>query len=52
MSERNITQNRNIIKRTNKPQSWLFETMNKIDKPLIRLIKKIKKKCTNNQHYE
>ena len=50
MSERNITQNRNIIKRTNKPQ--LFETMNKIGKPLMRLIKKIKKKGTNNQHYE
>ena len=26
--------------------------MNKIDKPLMRLIKKIKTKCTNNQHYE
>ena len=52
MSERNITQYRNIIKRTNKLQSWLFETMNKIDKPLMRLIKKIKKKGTNNQHYE
>ena len=30
--------------KTNKTKSWFFEKINKIDKPLARLIKKKKKK--------
>ena len=29
-----------IIVKINKPKSWFFEKINKIDKPLARLIKK------------
>lgn len=52
MEQKNIMQNRNIIKRTDKTKSWFFENMNKIDRPLIRLVKKMKKKCINNRHEE
>lgn len=52
MAQKNIIQNRNIIKRKNKPKRSLFETKKKMDQPLVRLTKKIKKKCTNNQHHE
>ena len=30
------------IEKTNETKSWLFEKINKIDKPLARLIKRIK----------
>ena len=33
----------------NKTKSWFFEKINKIDKPLVRLIKK-KKKESNQQN--
>ena len=37
-----------IIK-INKNKSWFFEKINKIDKPLARLIKKKRKKNQNNK---
>ena len=35
------------IARTNKTKSWFFEKINKIDKPLARLIKEKKKREKN-----
>ena len=32
------------IAKINKPKSWFFERTNKIDKPLVRLIKKQREK--------
>ena len=49
--ETNVT-----IAKINKAKSWLFEKINKIDKPLARLIKKqrdeiqIKKKIKRNEN--
>ena len=40
--------NKTIIK-INKTKSWLFEKINKIDKPLDRLIKKITEKNQINK---
>ena len=37
------------IKKINKTKSWLFEKINKIDKPLDRLIKKITEKNQINK---
>ena len=37
-----------IIVKINKPKSWFFEKINKIDKPLARLIKK--KRRSNQQN--
>ena len=37
-----------IIPKNNKDKSWLFERINKIDKPLARLIKKQKEKNQTN----
>ena len=34
----------------NKPKSWFFEKINKIDKPLARLIKKKKQEESNQQN--
>ena len=31
------------IEKTNETKRWVFETINKIDKPLVRLIKKKKR---------
>ena len=36
------------IAKINKTRSWFFETMNKIDKPLARLIKKNREKTQIN----
>ena len=36
--------------RINETRSWFFEKINKIDKPLDRLIKKIKKVYTHKQN--
>ena len=33
-----------ILQKTNKPRSWFFEKINKIDRPLARLIKKTREK--------
>ena len=37
------------IKKINKTKSWFFEKINKIDKPLARLIKKKKREREKNQ---
>ena len=38
-----------IIVKFNKTKSWFFEKINKIDKPLARLIKKKKREREKNQ---
>ena len=38
------------IAKTNKAKSWFFEKINKIDKPLARLIKKKREKNLNQQN--
>ena len=37
------------IAKINKTKSWFFEKINKIDKPLARLIKKKREKTQNNR---
>ena len=37
------------IKKTNRTKSWFCEKINKIDKPLVRLIKKKKKRAQINK---
>ena len=39
-----------IIVKINKTKIWLFEKINKIDKPLARLIKKKKREESNQQN--
>ena len=39
-AERNEKETKEIIAKINKVKSWFFEKINKIDKPLARLIKK------------
>ena len=38
-----------MIAKINKTKSWFFEKMNKIDKPLARLIKKKREKTQTNR---
>ena len=38
------------IVKINKAKSWLFEKINRIDKPLARLIKKKKREDANQQN--
>ena len=38
------------IVKINKTKSWFFEMINKIDKPLARLIKKKKREESNQQN--
>ena len=38
------------IVKSNKTKSWFFEKINKIDKPLARLIKKKKREESNQQN--
>lgn len=38
-------ENKDTIDRSNKAKSWFFEKTNKIDKPLVRLIKKKSEKA-------
>ena len=38
------------IVKINKAKSWFFEKINKIDKPLTRLIKKKKREGSNQQN--
>ena len=40
------------IVKINKTKSWFFEKINKIDKPLARLIKEKKKREDSNQQNE
>ena len=37
------------ITKINKTKSWVFEKLNKIDKPLTRFIKKKREKSQNNR---
>ena len=39
-AEINEKETKETIAKINKPKSWFFEKINKIDKPLARLIKK------------
>ena len=43
-AEINAKETKEIIAKTNKAKSWFFEKINKIDKPLGRLIKKQREK--------
>ena len=48
-SEINEKEIKEIISQINKSKSWLFEKINKIDKPLARLIKKKREKIQINK---
>ena len=39
-----------MIEKIKKTESWFFEKVNKIDKPLVRLIKKKKGEDSNEQN--
>ena len=47
-SEINENEMKEMIAEINKPKSWFFEKINKIDKPLARLIKKNREKTQIN----
>ena len=40
------------IAKTNKTKSWFFEKINKLEKPLARLIKRKKGEESNQQNYK
>lgn len=40
-------ENRKTIEKINETKSWFFEKINKIDKPLVNLIRKKVRKDTN-----
>ena len=48
-AEINEKETKETITKTNKAKSWLFEEINKIDKPLARLIKKKREKNQINK---
>ena len=48
-AEINAKETKEIIAKINKPKSWFFEKINKIDKPLARLIKKKREKNQINK---
>ena len=48
-TEINVTETKETIAKINKVKSWFFERINKIDKPLARLIKKQKEKNQINK---
>ena len=48
-AEINAKQTKETITKINKPKSWLFEKINKTDKPLLRLIKKQREKNQINK---
>ena len=43
-AEMNAKETKETISKINKTKSWFFEKINKIDKPLVRLIKKQREK--------
>ena len=43
-AEKNVKEIKETIAKINKAKSWFFEKINKIDKPLARLIKKQREK--------
>ena len=48
-AEINAEERKEIKAKTNKAKSWFFERINKIDKPLVRLIKKQREKNQINK---
>ena len=48
-AEINAKETKQTISKINKAKSWFFERINKIDKPLARLIKKQKEKNQINK---
>jgi len=48
-AEINAKETKETIGKLNKTKSWFFERINKIDKPLARLIKKQRKKNQINK---
>ena len=48
-AEKNAKETKETIAKINKTKSWFFDKINKIDKPLARLIKKIKEKNQINK---
>ena len=48
-AEINAQETNEIIAKINKTKSWFFEKINKIDKPLARLIKKQREKNQINK---
>ena len=48
-AEINAKETKETIAKTNKAKSWFFEKINKIDKPLARLIKKQREKNQINK---
>ena len=49
-AEVNENETKETIAKINKTKSWFFEKINKIDKPLARLIKKKKGEESNQQN--
>ena len=49
-AEINAKETKETIAKINKAKSWSFEKINKIDKPLARLIKKKKGEESNQQN--
>ena len=49
-AEINEKETKETIAKINKARSWFFEKINKIDKPLARLIKKKKGEESNQQN--
>ena len=47
MAEINAKETKETIAKINKAKTWLFKKINKIDKPLARLIKKKRKNQIN-----
>ena len=45
----NAKETKETVAKINKPQSWFFEKINQIDKPLARLIKKQREKNKINK---
>ena len=48
-AEINAKETKETVAKINKPQSWFFEKINQIDKPLARLIKKQREKNKINK---
>ena len=49
-AEINVKETKETIVKINKTKSWFFEKINKVDKPLARLIKKKREKNLNQQN--
>ena len=48
----NDIESKNTIEQINETRTWFFEKINKSDKPLATLIRKIKEKQPNTQNHE